>query len=165
VYYIMFHLSAVARAARGLRSLSSASLREFSSTSRTGAEVATGDCLKLRGMVFYGYHGALPEEKTLGQRFEVDVDVFRDLSKAGATDALSDTLNYAVVYDHVKDVMEGESYDLLEAVADRIARKVLNEDGVTAVKLEIQKPSVPVPGVMRSMGVAIFRTNRPFSAR
>mgnify|MGYP002633280968 FL=1 len=112
-------------------------------------------------MVFYGYHGVLPEEKTLGQRFSVDVTVYRDLRAAGVSDALGDTSDYGLVYRQVKDVMEGKSYNLLEAAAERIASNILEEDkAVAAVQLEIRKPSVPIPGALGASAVSIVRHQR-----
>src|ERR671930_143619 len=59
---------------------------------------ARGDWITLEGMVFYGLHGVDPAEKSLGQRFIVDVALQRDLRKPGRTDNLYDTINYAQVY-------------------------------------------------------------------
>ena len=58
----------------------------------------SGDRIRLEGMVFYGMHGVDPAEKSLGQRFVVDVELERDLRKPGRTDDLHDTVNYAHVY-------------------------------------------------------------------
>lgn len=52
----------------------------------------------LKGLVFHGYHGVLEEERRLGQKFVVDIEASADLSRAGATDDLQDTVNYAAVY-------------------------------------------------------------------
>lgn len=57
-----------------------------------------GDRLILRGMRFHGKHGVLPEERTLGQKFDVDVDAWMDLSKAGETDQLDDSVSYTDIY-------------------------------------------------------------------
>lgn len=121
------------------------------------ADPRTGDCIKLLDMVFYGHIGALPEEKTLGQRFHVDVNVYRDLRKAGVSDALGETSDYGRIYEQVKAVMEGTRFDLLEKAAETIASHILEDQEVTAVELEIRKPSVPIPGVLGASAVRIVR--------
>ena len=138
-----------------------AARQRFKSTDSTDKNPPAGDSIKLVDMVFYGYHGVLPEEKTLGQRFSVDVTVYRDLRAAGVSDALGDTSDFGLVYRQVKDVMEGKSYNLLEAAAERIASNILEEDkAVAAVQLEIRKPSVPIPGALGASAVSIVRHQR-----
>lgn len=62
------------------------------------ARLMKGDKLVLRGLKFHGFHGVKPEEKTLGQKFVVDVDAWMDLRKAGISDCLSDTISYSEIY-------------------------------------------------------------------
>ncbi|CAH9079206.1 unnamed protein product [Cuscuta europaea] len=57
-----------------------------------------GDKLVLRGLKFHGFHGVKAEERTLGQKFVVDMDVWMDLRAAGKSDQLLDTLSYTDVY-------------------------------------------------------------------
>jgi len=117
------------------------------------------DRVRLNEMVFYGYHGVLPEERRLGQRFLVDVELRVDLRRAGATDDLQDTVNYAGVYAIVREIMTGPPCNLIEAVAERIAARVLTEHpAVESVVVRIRKPEVPIPGsVLGSSEVWIER--------
>ena len=85
------------------------------------------DKIQLVGMVFYGFHGIDPAEQELGQRFVVDLEVQRDLSDAGLSDDLRDTVNYSRMYGMVKEVMEGNSRKLLENLAETIARRILQD--------------------------------------
>ncbi|PNH05002.1 Dihydroneopterin aldolase, partial [Tetrabaena socialis] len=62
------------------------------------AAAGGGDWIHLTGMRFHGRHGVLPEETRLGQPFVVDAKLQVDTSRAGASDALADTVNYAAVY-------------------------------------------------------------------
>lgn len=121
------------------------------------ADPLKGDVIRLTDMVFYGYHGALREERTLGQRFSVDVNVFRDLRRAGATDDLGDTSDYGLIYQQVKCIMEGKPFDLLEAAAEKIAQTILEDKDVQAVRLEIRKPSVPIAGALGASAVQVVR--------
>ena len=117
------------------------------------------DHIRLNDMLFYGYHGVLPEERKLGQRFLVDVELRTDLRAAGESDDLAETVNYAEVYAAVRELVTGEPYQLIEAVAARIARRVLDEHArVESVVVRIRKPEVPIAGsVLGSSEVWIER--------
>lgn len=116
------------------------------------------DKIQLEGMVFYGYHGVAQEEQALGQRFVVDVEVERDLRAAGLSDCLEDTVNYSLIYQAVKQVVEGQSRKLLESVAEAIARRVLEGFDVEAVRVKVKKPEVPIKGsVLAHASVEIYR--------
>lgn len=58
----------------------------------------TGDKLILKGLKFYGHHGAISEEKTLGQMFLLDIDAWMSLKKAGESDNLADTISYVDIF-------------------------------------------------------------------
>lgn len=116
------------------------------------------DKIILSGMVFYGFHGANSEEKELGQRFIVDLEVEYDLRTAGESDDLTDTINYSRFYQAVKDVMEGPSLNLLEAVAQRIASNILERQPVQSVMVRLKKPEVPIKGsILDYAAVQIYR--------
>jgi dihydroneopterin aldolase len=117
------------------------------------------DAILLEGLSFYGYHGLYPEERTLGQRFIVDVTAEIDLRNAGAHDELDDTVNYASLYATVRSIVEGEPLMLIEAVADRSARTILDSfPAVAAVEITVRKPSVTIRGAhLDSVGVRIRR--------
>ena len=117
------------------------------------------DRISLAGMVFFAYHGARPEERTLGQRFVVDVDLWADLAAAGASDTLRDTVNYSRVYKLVESVMHGEPANLLETLGDRIATRILDDsDAVTRARVRIAKPGVAIAGsILREAAVTIDR--------
>ena len=118
----------------------------------------SSDKICLEGMVFYGYHGATPAERELGQRFIVDLEVERDLFKAGGSDNLEDTVDYSALYKVVKDTVQGASRTLLESVAQIIAARVLEEFPVEAVRVKVKKPDVPIKGsVLAGASVEIYR--------
>jgi len=103
------------------------------------------DLIELRGLTFYGYHGAFPEERTLGQRFVVDLRIWLDLAPAGLADDLNLTADYGLVAETVRDLVEGEPVSLVEALAERIARRVLHDfPMIQRAGVRIEKPSAPV---------------------
>lgn len=122
------------------------------------SQTAPTDWIHLEGMAFYGYHGADPAEQQLGQRFIVDLAVAYDLRRAGETDDLQDTVSYAQLYRLTRDVVEGPSCQLLEAVAARIAATVLDRTPVAAVRVRLRKPEAPIKGsILAAAAVEITR--------
>lgn len=117
------------------------------------------DRILLEGMIFFGFHGTRPEERTLGQRFVVDVELHCDLRAAGETDDLSRTVDYSQVHATAKAIVEGEAAGLTEAVAERIAAAVLSTQPlVQAVRVKVAKPNVRLGDtVLASSAVEIYR--------
>ncbi|KAK8546227.1 hypothetical protein V6N13_067452 [Hibiscus sabdariffa] len=124
-----------------------------------GSGIPTGDKLVLiRGLKFHGFHEVKPEEKTLGQKFLIDVDAWMDLRTAGKSEDLSDTISYTAIYRIVKEVVEGQSQNLLESVAQMIVSKIFTDHSqVSAVRVKVGKPHVAVPGSLDYLGVEFIR--------
>ena len=117
------------------------------------------DRIILSGMQFYGFHGANAEEKALGQTYVVNLAVEVDLAISGQTDQLSDTVSYTHLYRAVKAVVEGESQNLLEGIAQSIAERILDDYAVESVQLTVKKPHPPIKGsVGNYAAVEIYRT-------
>lgn len=107
------------------------------------------DYIRLNAMDFYGYHGVLPEEQTLGQHFIVDVEIRTDLRAAGQSDDLAKALNYAEVFRVVESILTGPSCQLIETVAERVAGAVLEGFGqAEVVTVSVRKPRPPIAGAM-----------------
>ena len=122
------------------------------------SDFSQSDRIILEGMRFYGFHGVNPEERVLGQEYLVDLTVEMDLRSAGRSDRLEDTISYTHIYRAVKDVMEGEPRNLLEAAAQSIADRVLSEFPVESVTVRVKKPHPPIRGsIIESATVEIFR--------
>jgi dihydroneopterin aldolase len=116
------------------------------------------DKISLRALPFYAYHGVLPAEQTLGQRFVVNLDLFLDLSIPGHSDNVRDTVNYAEVYEQVKTVMEFRPFQLIEALAEQLAADLLrNFPKLMGVRVNVEKPAAPIAGIFDSVGVTIER--------
>ena len=116
------------------------------------------DKIILNTMQFYGFHGLLPEENKLGQRFNIDLELIADLKKPGETDDMNDSIHYGQVYDIVQEIVEGEAKNLIEAVAEVIATRLLSSfDLLQACRVKVIKPDPPIPGHYQSVAVEIFR--------
>lgn len=110
----------------------------------------------LEGMSFYGYHGETQAERTLGNRFHVDVEMRMDLAIAGRTDDIADTVDYSRAFNLVRAVVEEQQYSLIEAIAARIATSLLAEPGVESVKVRVGKQP-PIAGAIDRCSVVIER--------
>ena len=120
------------------------------------------DVIRLKNMVFYGYHGVSESEKSLGGKFEVDLDLYKDLKIAGQSDDLNETLNYEKIYKTVQNCTKRNKYYLIEKLADRIAQSVLRKYKTDKVIVRVRKPHAPVKGVLDTVEVEIVRTKNDY---
>jgi len=115
------------------------------------------DWVRLRNISLYGHHGVTAAEQELGRRLLVEVDLALDLSRAGNSDDLADTVDYGQVYALVAEVNSSRRFCLLEAFAEEIARRLLAAFPVEEVKVRVRKPDPPVGGVVEEVEVEIAR--------
>jgi len=110
----------------------------------------------LKGLEFYGRHGARPEENSLGARFVVDVEM--EVAFEGQGDSLKATVDYAAVYARVAEVVENRRFYLIEALADHLAGELLAAfPKLEAVLVRVHKPHAPIPGVFRDVYAEVER--------
>jgi dihydroneopterin aldolase len=106
------------------------------------------DRIRVEGIEFHGFHGVPPAEREVGHRYRVDLAMELDLSAAGAADNVAATVDYAAAARVVLEVGTGPSVQLVETLAERMARRLLDEfPSVDAVELHVAKihPPVAVP--------------------
>jgi dihydroneopterin aldolase len=122
--------------------------------------VSAGDRIELRGLRVLAICGVLPSEQEAAQPLEVDLDIVADLGAAGASDALSDTVDYGEVCATVATVAASGRFALLERFAAVVAEKVLATPMVDEVEVAVRKLRPPVPQLLETSGVRI-RRSRP----
>lgn len=115
------------------------------------------DRIVLSGMTFYCHHGVEPAERQLGQKLIVDVELLLDLRSVGETDDIHRVVNYRKVYLEVDRVATKEEVNLLETIAHRIARRLLDAFPVEEVTVRVCKPQPPVDGLVESVLIEISR--------
>jgi dihydroneopterin aldolase len=118
------------------------------------------DRLSVLGMRFEAMHGVLDSERVDAQPFEVDLVLHADLSDAGRTDALADTVDYRGLHELVDSIVMGPSFNLIEGLAGAIARAVLTTTDprlVGAVEVRVRKPEAPLPGELDTVEAALLR--------
>ncbi|HZJ84197.1 MAG TPA: dihydroneopterin aldolase [Syntrophomonadaceae bacterium] len=115
------------------------------------------DKILIKGLEFVACHGVMPEEKVIAQKFIIDLELHKDLTLAGQTDDLSNTINYVHIYEEVKDIVENNSFNLIEKMAEHIAQVILEKHLIEAIKVVVYKPNAPIKGRFDYFAVEIFR--------
>lgn len=116
------------------------------------------DRVVLAGLEFLARHGVNDWEKVEPQRFEVDLELALDVRPAALGDDLAKTVDYRGVYDTTRRVVEDNTFDLIETLAEAIAREVLGANpGVGEVTVRVRKPDVDLGGPLAYAGVEIRR--------
>lgn len=123
-----------------------------------GTRPESADRIVLRGLEAFGRHGALPEERSVGQRFLVDAVLWLDTRVAAAGDDLAATVDYALLAQRLTALVERESVRLIETLAARLAAVCLDAPPVDRVEITVHKPSAPIPVPFRDVAVTITRT-------
>ncbi len=115
------------------------------------------DRILISGLRAMGVHGVLPEEQVRPQPFEVDVELIVDVSAAGESDDLDDTVDYAAVCDAVNRIVSTEQYRLLERLASRIAEVCRADPRVVGAVVEVRKLHPPVYAMLDYVAVRVER--------
>jgi dihydroneopterin aldolase len=120
------------------------------------------DSIHLSEIRCYGYTGVLPEEQVLGQWFQVDLILWLDLSLAGESDRLQDTLDYRAVIKTVQRIVKREKFALLEKMASAIAQAILHPEvsqiPIQQVRVCLTKLAAPIPDFGGKITIEITRT-------
>ena len=115
------------------------------------------DRIVLHNIQLQGRHGFYDHELEAPQPFEVDVELLLNLQPAGLDDDLERSVDYARVYDVVRQIVESTSYRLLEALAEAISHEILADFPVDEVGVRVRKPAVQLGGPIDYAGVEVWR--------
>lgn len=116
--------------------------------------------IRLKNASFYAYHGAMQEEQNIGGKFEADVDIYTDFTKAAETDDLSLTINYDEVYKFINKIVHEKKYYLIEALATTIAENLLEHyPAIMKVAVRVRKNNAPVGGLVDSVEAEVIKTS------
>lgn len=116
------------------------------------------DRIEIKGIQVLARHGVLEHERVEPQPFLIDLTVYLDLSRAGASDELADTVDYGRLAQEAHDLVADESHLLIETVADRVAGRILAEPRVQRVTVTVHKPEAPIPLEFGDVAVTIDRS-------
>lgn len=116
------------------------------------------DRILVHRIAVFAYHGVLPEEARLGQRFFISLDCGLDLSAAGASDDVTRTVSYADLTEVAVEIASKRRFALIEALAESIAAEILARfEAIERVSVRVDKPSAPVAAVIDGVSVEITR--------
>jgi 7,8-dihydroneopterin aldolase/epimerase/oxygenase len=116
------------------------------------------DLIRLKDITVFGFYGVSPAEREVGQKIQIDLDIYADLSMACRSDSLQDTINYESVYSRVMEVVGGEKrYRLLEALGDEICAAIVEAFPVSRVEIRLRKLNLPFPNNLSHVEVCLVR--------
>ena len=109
--------------------------------------------IHLYNLKFYSFHGVHEEERLLGNEYEVNADIQFHEENA-VVDSLSQTINYAEVYDIIKERMHIPTR-LLETVVMDIGNTIYEKyNYVRHINISLKKIYPPIEGIEGSVGVS-----------
>jgi len=123
----------------------------------------SGDRIYLRGLSIDCIIGFIDWERRVKQTVVIDLEFPVDCRAVAASDAVENTVDYKRIAKRVIAFVEASEFHLIETLAERIARLILEEFGMAWVRLSLGKPGA-IRG-SREVGVSIERTraDRPAS--
>ena len=115
------------------------------------------DRIVIKGLRELAIVGVLPEEHVRPQPLEVDIELLVDLTAAGASDDLADTVNYGTLAESVRRTLTTERYELLERLAARIAELCREDERVQGCVVELRKLRPPIGAQAEYVAVRVER--------
>ena len=115
------------------------------------------DKVRILNLKIPARHGVYEFEKDKDSIFEIDVEMHTDLSIAGQTDDLNDTINYNKAVSVITDIFTQKDYHLIEAVGQTICNKLLADFKIQKVVIKIRKPHAPIMANLDTVEVELVR--------
>lgn len=113
----------------------------------------------LDNLRFHAYHGVMPQERMVGNDYNVSLRIRYDISQAMVSDKVEDTLNYAEVFQLVSQEMAVPS-SLIERVAGRIGDRLFRRfPTIEEIELKIMKINPPMGADCEGAGVEVHLIN------
>ncbi len=123
-----------------------------------GFEPDTRDTIFIRDLLVRCIVGIRPEEREKAQDVIFNIRLFADFSRAAASDAIEDAVDYSALKKKIVEFTESSSFNLVETLAQRIADLCLADGRVKAVEVGVEKPTAL--RFARTVGVRIYRELR-----
>lgn len=116
------------------------------------------DKIYLKNVEFFANHGVFKEEKSLGQKFVLDIELTLDLRVSGMTGDLSKSVHYGELCHGIEKEFKKETYDLIETAAEKVAEYILNNyEFILKAKVQLKKPWAPIGRHLEYAAVEIER--------
>jgi dihydroneopterin aldolase len=115
--------------------------------------------IEIQGLEVTGFHGATKRERKDGQPFLFDVELVAH--DAGVrSDQLADTVDYTQVVERVREVCEGERFNLIEALAAAVVDDLMEHFPISRARVRVRKPRVQLAAPAEFTAATIERTRR-----
>ena len=115
------------------------------------------DKISIINLKILARHGVYDFEKDKDGLFELDIEMYTNLSKPGKSDLLIDTVNYDEAIGVVTDIFQGKDYNLIEAAAEDICKELLSKYSIEKVNVRIRKPHAPIKANLDTVEVELIR--------
>lgn len=106
--------------------------------------------------------GVKKEEQEVKRNCELDIWIYFDISAAGKSDELDQTVNYSKVIDIVQRLSQNVQYKLLEAFAYRLLHEIFENTAARRIRLRVKKMNPPIEARFEYVGVELVRTREDF---
>ena len=111
--------------------------------------------ISLNNIIVYGFHGVHQEEKTLGQRFEIDLEYRLANPPFPWKDEERATVSYVNAHKIVSRVCAEKSFNLIETLGNRIIEEMQSRYSIDLIIVRVRKPSVPIQGILDFVEVEV----------
>lgn len=117
------------------------------------------DKIYIKDLEIFANHGYFQEEKNLGQKFVLTLEVELDLTKASSEDSLNDTVHYGILCEEIEKEFTKTSYDLIETAAEKLINFIMEKhSSIKKVSLELKKPWAPIKNIVDYVAIKMERS-------
>ena len=102
---------------------------------------STMDILYIRNLKIDAVVGIFSWEKRIRQPLHLDLEIALDIRQAAATDNIAYALDYKTVSTRLTQYISQSEWHLIETLAEKIASLLMEEFGVTWLRLKLSKPA------------------------
>lgn len=117
------------------------------------------DSIRIKNLKIPARHGVYEFEKEKDGTFELDIELYLPLLKAGESDRLEDTINYEDIISVVTKAFTDKQYALVEAAAQSVCDRLLNDFKIDKITVRVRKPHAPIDADFETVEVQLNRKN------
>ena len=117
------------------------------------------DRIRIKNLKIPARHGVYEFEKKKDGTFELDIELYLPLLKAGKSDRVEDTINYEDIISTATKAFTEKQYALVEAAAQSVCDRLLNDFKIDKIKIRVRKPHAPIDADFDTVEVRLNRKN------
>ena len=117
------------------------------------------DRIRIKNLMIPPMHAHYEFEKEKDGTFELDIELYLPLLKAGKSDRLEDTINYEDIISTVTKAFTEKQYALVEAAAQSVCDRLLNDFKIDKITIRVRKPHAPIDADFETVEVQLNRKN------